>query len=242
VTRHLPVLKLGVLLPAQDRLEDKFGGLPWGFPRERWPKCRHCNAPQSFLAQLSHHSKRLDLGKKGRILHAFQCDTPETCPNYEGDSGANAVVFLDAAELQTGITPAPHPEMAVYTETRVLEWKERARLSNTETTLTGGEPHWFQNEEDPPPPWKFALQMQFSYSFKGRAPSADELGCEVRREKGGKTVVELPKAPKVGAPFCVYEFDGSWGVQTQLFGDSLIYLFVRTDGNSPQGWMLTQAT
>lgn len=233
---------LGVLLPPQRRLEDKFGGLPWGLPRERWPKCRHCNAPQSFLAQLRHHSRRLNLGRKDRVLLAFQCDTAETCPNYEADSGANAVLFMDAHELQDRPTPPPHPEMAVYTEARVLEWKERSRLSNTETTLTGGEPHWFQMEEDPPPPWRFALQMQFSYSFKGRAPSADELGCEVRRERGGKTVVEIPKATKAGAPFCVYAWDKEWGVQTQLFGDSMIYLFVRTDGREPLGRMLTQST
>jgi hypothetical protein len=242
VTLHLPVLKLGVLLPAQDRLEDKFGGMPWGFPRERWPKCRHCSAPQSFLAQLSHHSRRLNLGRKGRILLAFQCDSAETCPNYEGNAGANAVLFLESDELREGPTPAPHPEMAIYTEARVLRWKERSRLSNTETTLTGGKPHWFQNEEDPPPPWRFALQMQFSYYFKGRAPSADKLGCEVRRERSGKTVVEFPKATKVGAPFCVYADDKGWGVQTQLFGDSMIYVFVRTDGNASPGWMVTQAT
>ena len=132
--------------------------------------------------------------------------------------------------------------MTVYTEARVQEWRERARLSNTETTLTGGEPHWFQNEEDPPAPFRFALQMQFSYSFRGRAPSADELGCEVRRERGGKTVVELPKSTKVGAPYCVYQFANSWSVQTQLFADSMIYVFVKTDTPAPEAWMLTQST
>jgi hypothetical protein len=239
---HLPILKLGVLMPPPQQLEDRFGGLPWGFPRGRWPKCRHCNAPLSFLAQLSHHSRRLPLGRKGRVLFAFQCDTPETCPNYEGGSGANAVLILDAEEIGRGITPIPHPEMAVYTEARVLEWRERSRLSNTETTLAGGEPHWFQDEEDPPPPWRFALQMQFSYYFRGRVPSADELGCEVRTERNGKTVVELPKATKVGAPSCVYADRRGWGVQTQLFGDSMLYVFVRTDKSAPEGWMVTQAT
>ena len=242
MTLHLPIQQLGVLLPPQQKLEDKFGGLPWGFPRERWPKCRHCNAPMNLLAQLSHHSRRLNLGKKGRILLAFQCDTAETCPNYEGGSGANAVVFQEADELGSGVTPAPHPEMTVYTETRVVRWRERARFSQTETTLTGGRPHWFQNEEDPPPPWRFALQMQFHYYFRGRVPSADELGCEVRRERSGKTVVELPRATKIGAPYCVYADDKGWGVQTQLFGDSMIYLFVKTDKPTPEGWMVTQST
>jgi hypothetical protein len=46
----------------------------------------------------------------------------------------------------------------------------------------------------------------------------------------------------VGAPYCVYADKGSYGVQTQIFGDSLIYVFVRSDTDPPQGWMLSQAT
>jgi hypothetical protein len=239
---HVPVQKLGVLLPPQSGLQDKFGGLPWGLPRARWPHCSHCRAPLSFLAQLGHDPVRLDLGKAGRQLLAFQCDSDSKCPEYEGGSGANAILFVEAAELEPRLSPAPHPEMAIYTETRVLRWAARKRLRSTETTLAGGKPHWLQNEEPPPAPYRFALQMQFHYHFRGKTPSADDLGCEVRREVRGKTEVERPKKTKVGAPYCVYADKNSYGVQTQIFGDSLIYVFVRSDTDPPQGWMLSQAT
>jgi hypothetical protein len=242
VTRYVPVQKLGVLLPPQNQFQDKFGGLPWGLPRARWPRCGHCRAPLSFLSQLIHDPERLDLGRPGRHLLAFQCDAENKCPEYEGGSGANAVVLLEPEEVEPRLTAPPHPEMTIHTETRVLRWKACKRLGNTEKTLLGGEPHWFQNEEPPPPPYRFVLQMQFSYEFTGKIPAADDLGCEVHREVRGRTVVEYPKAPKVGAPFCAYVFEKGWGVQTFIFADSLIYVFLRTDTHPPQGWMLSQAT
>jgi hypothetical protein len=69
-----PVLKLGTNMESQVQLEEKFGGLPWGLPANRWPNCRESGKPQSMIAQLKHHSEPLDLGKDGRVMFVFQCN------------------------------------------------------------------------------------------------------------------------------------------------------------------------
>jgi hypothetical protein len=104
-----PDLRLGVLLPPQAALEDKFGGLPWGLPVTRWPLCAGCGQPQSLLAQLRHHRERLDLGRDGRVLHVFQCaDWANTgCSPFEWGRGRSACFVLEPGELRSGLTPPP---------------------------------------------------------------------------------------------------------------------------------------
>jgi hypothetical protein len=102
-----PELRPAVLLPPQATLDDKFGGLPWGLPSDRWPVCVACGQPQSLLAQLRHHPDRLDLGRAGRVLHVFQCaDWANTgCNPFKWGAGASACFVLEPEELGAGLTP-----------------------------------------------------------------------------------------------------------------------------------------
>jgi hypothetical protein len=242
-----PDLALGVLLPAQGGLEDKLGGIPWGLPRSSWPRCRSCKAPQVLLAQLVHHAERLDLGAVGRVVFVFQCADQERCATADGASGANAVVVVDAADLEHGPTRLPHPEMEVVTEARVLKWKEHEvedGETNDEGTAVGGAPCWLQRDDTPEGRgWRFLFQIQFYWSFPGPVPAADALGCDVRPALLRKPVKESSKKKKQGAPRSVFVHDdGAWTVTTSIWGDSMGYVFLREHERQSEGWVLWQAT
>jgi hypothetical protein len=115
---HRPVFYPGVLMPKQKTLEDKLGGFPWRFPKERWPVCGFCKKPMSFLAQFRHHPERLDLGKDGRVLFLFECFGHQT--NLE-DSCQRCFV-LEEYQLTQGLTHLDIP-IHVHFELRVTEWK-----------------------------------------------------------------------------------------------------------------------
>jgi len=113
----------GVKSPA--RFEDKFGGLPWGVSRERWPRCAHCGSVQSLLAQLRHDPPLLDLGRVGRILYVFQCARwhENGCDSFDPVSGANACFVLEPEELcEDGPVDSDASRLA-HLETCVLSWE-----------------------------------------------------------------------------------------------------------------------
>ena len=264
VRYFVPRLGLGTLLPRQAALDDKFGGVPWGFPRGRWPRCSRCREPMSFIAQLSHAAGRLDLGAPGRVLHLFRCDKLDPCPSYEGGAGANAGLVLEADELASGPTALPHPEMAVYPEARVIEWlvkedgvpperfddffsEERHPSPDgvPEDTKLGSVPLWFQSaEQGPPKPWRFVLQIDSEYRFEGPPPHPDDAGCVVQRQVDGEWVPRRPRKAKPGAPDGIYGSEDSWSCSNGLSGglDTLTYVFVRTDGARAEAWFFWQAT
>ena len=87
----VPDIRLAAELPEQTKLEEKFGGVPWGLDEELWPTCADCGKHQSLLAQLVHDDTRLNLGREGRVLLVFQCNhSPGMCETETGGSGANA--------------------------------------------------------------------------------------------------------------------------------------------------------
>ena len=131
----VPTLALGALSPPQTRLADKFGGLPWGLPAEKWPSCAECGNPQTHLATFTHSAERLDLGAEGRVVMIFQCGhapNETDCETYEANSGANAVVFLNAHELGNGLTEPPAPGASKEIEMRVARWTEKQDLVTPE--------------------------------------------------------------------------------------------------------------
>jgi uncharacterized protein YwqG len=168
--RHfVPVLKLGSSLPAQTRLEDKLGGLPWGLPASRWPMCATCGEPQTLLAQLRHHAERLDLGKEGRVLILFQCNhDPGMCETWSGGSGANACLILEAEELGHGLTPVPTADTTVEPEVRVVDWREGVDDESEPAmeTKLGGIPSWIQgDDEGPAKPWRWIAQLDSTHQL-----------------------------------------------------------------------------
>src|SRR5215468_9864208 len=124
VRYFVPDIRVGSELRKQTALEDKFGGLPWGLRAARWPRCAECRKSMSFLAQLLHHPVRLDLGREGRVLFAFQCDGV-TCATYEGSSGANACFVSEPEWLTDGPSARPMDRRSLEHEVRVARWDDR---------------------------------------------------------------------------------------------------------------------
>ena len=206
----VPELALGPLLPPQTELAEKFGGLPWGLSAEQWPLCRECGNPQTHLATLAHHAERLDLGKEGRAVLIFQCGrTPNetSCEAMDADSGANAVVFLDADKIGIGLTAPPAPGAVHEIEMRIGKWDERHDSVTPELEASfynadgfwdepdearkivedsiedgarlGSVPCWVQEPEDIEPGFHFAAQLAMYYHFPDPIPSADAVGSIV---------------------------------------------------------------
>lgn len=204
-----PELALGALTPPQTQINDKFGGLPWGLPVDKWPCCRECGNLQMHLATFLHSAERLDLGAEGRAVLVFQCgySPNETdCATYIADSGANVVVFLDAHELSSGMTEPPVPGTPKQIEMRVTAWVEQYDLVTpeleasflsgdsdwqydeaTETVATsvadgaklGNVPGWIQGGEDIGLPFRFAAQLSYAYHFPDPIPTADTVGVTI---------------------------------------------------------------
>lgn len=225
----VPDLRPATLLPPQTVSEDKLGGLPWGLPPERWPRCADCGEPLTQLAQLHHHPERLNLGREGRVLWVFQCEGPDGCPTWEEGAGANACFLLDPDEMRPGPTPWPHFETEyppVAPEVRVIGWLERedglpesARDAPYEGenywgydpelqdkvasgTRLGSVPHWVQSaDEAPKGGWRFVCQLADGHEFHGPVPTPDELGATIgRRLPSGEYVHEEPARQRIGAP------------------------------------------
>jgi hypothetical protein len=176
-----PILRRGDQLPPQLQLEDKFGGLPWGLPADRWPMCRACGKPQSMICQLQHDAQRLDLGQRGRVLLVFQCNhDPGACETWAAASGANACLVLDASELGTGPSPLPTADTTVETEARVVGWTEGEDDANEPEMVTklGGAPSWIQgDDEGPTEPWRWIAQLDSTHRFEdGSACDAANYG------------------------------------------------------------------
>ncbi len=207
----VPELALGPLLPPQTQLAEKFGGLPWGLPLNKWPICAGCGNPQSHLATFVHDVERLDLGKEGRTVLVFQCNhspNETNCEMWDADSGANAVVFLDAPELSNGLIEPPMPGAMKEIEMRIIGWTEQHDLVTPELepffykadkfwefrqeheaisdSIGGGAklgsvPDWVQTAEDIAPPLRFAVQLNMYYHFPDPLPTADAVGATISR-------------------------------------------------------------
>jgi|GEM_PF-1638669 len=124
----VPRVVVASLQPPQTALMPKFGGLPWGFPVERWPVCRDCMGSMVLLAQLPHNAAAgLGLGDDVHVLHLFQCPTAG-CSSSAYDAGCTASLILRCEELGDGLTeppagpPAPNPHVAI---SRTLETGEK---------------------------------------------------------------------------------------------------------------------
>ena len=223
----VPDLKLGVLLPEQTELCEKFGGKPWGLPAEKWPLCTECGKPLSHLFTLKHSTERLDLGAKNRVVMAFMCNhDPGACETWDSDSGANAVLILEEAELGGGSTNAPEPGGAqTETEAFIMAWKsgeddvpvsdeaaffddiayfdlseERFETVYNSTKLCGL-PAWIQAPEGPSvPPFRFTGQFDSGFVFPAPPPSAARAFCPLYRFRGSEREAENPPDGWISPP------------------------------------------
>lgn len=250
---YVPELELGVLAPPPTGWVDKFGGLPWGFPASKWPICACCKRPQSLLAQVRHHPPRIDLGAEGRTLWVFQCEQIAElgCDTTSPEWGSNACLILEAGELEPGSVTPPAPGCPVLAEARVRRWVEDTVEPHDERHWldfrAGGPPGWLQDDDSPGEAWRFVLQMDNSFEFRGISPTADEAGCKISRQVGDEWVREEPEERKLGAPDpgLALKLDQSGQPYASCdfawFGDSgLGYVFVNTTGGQAEGRSLWQ--
>jgi hypothetical protein len=204
-----PHFKIGTMAGRQDRLFSKIGGIPWGFPKERWPSC--CGRPQKLLAQLCHEPPKLDLGSPKAVLHLFQC---LECLGI-GDNG-RAVVLLNQSDLGQGLVGVEvrghKPELgnSQIGELWLDRWEElddgipSSRFdeffdeesmwklqdefpqidwfSGRERTKFGGTPRWTGNGpafSTVPAPFEFLFQLDNRLFLNGLPPKPNEAGCVV---------------------------------------------------------------
>ena len=236
----MPELALGALSPPQTQFMEKFGGLPWGLPTARWPLCRECGNPQTHLATFIHSAERLDLGAEGRVVMVFQCGyspNETNCANYDADSGANAVVFLDAHELRSSLTEPLVPGTPKQIEMRVTGWVKQHDLVTVELEASflsgdsywqddeateivsasvadgaklGSVPGWIQGGQSFDPAFHFAAQLGCSYHFPGPIPTADAAKATVSYWdgiKGSGRQVSSPTDPDPNRQGQIYVSD-----------------------------------
>lgn len=256
------------LVDEETHQSEKLGGVPWGLPSGRWPKCAGCGAPQSLLAQFEHHPGRLDLGRKGRVLFLFQCDSdPGSCETWAANSGANACIVIEPEELTEAATPIPSGSPEPMLEVRIADWidKEDGIDPNlaghffeddthlqlpeevldkcTTGTRLGGVPSWIQSpDEAPKGQWRFVGQLDSSYSFYQPPPKSKTNAVEGIGWKIFKSVFRLPAQPSGPLHEDKNRFEGRthWA-QGPNFGDGGIgYIFLKPTDGVPEGLFFWQ--
>lgn len=110
----------------QTEPKEKFGGLPFGLPTDRYPVCEKCENPMALIAQLFHDEERLDLGYAGRFLSIFQCNNIKDfsiCPTWDLYSGANACFVIDSEELTARVEKLPEGDFEPEKEFWITNWE-----------------------------------------------------------------------------------------------------------------------
>lgn len=85
-------------------LVSKAGGDPVGIDAAEWPRCRHCDKPMAFLAQLDLHNP-VRVSESFAFRYMFMCRgfrDERGCPSWDPEEGANCVLLKstpDAASL-----------------------------------------------------------------------------------------------------------------------------------------------
>jgi hypothetical protein len=252
----VPKLRVGSVTPGQTTALEKLGGLPWGFPRERWPVCKGCREPMAFLAELHHTAERLDLGAEGRVLFLFMCEGGE-CEPWEADAGCNAVFILERVELGAALTEPPTKGTRTCPELRIEHWDARdeaveaadypaffdeaahrglpahIQRAPSPATKLGGAPRWRQAAVGFPETWRFIGQLEEYVAIAEPCPTADEAGCTITREVGSGYEHTKSRAKKPFAPRTILvRASGEAVVDWANFGGSngRGFLFVHNDG------------
>lgn len=209
---------------------EKLGGVPYGLSSDKWPTCPRCGKSQSLLAQLRHHSERLNLGREGRLLFVFQCNhDPGVCRTWEAFSGSNICLVVEPEELGNALAEIPADGPAIEDEVSISDWIVRddglpesiapqfdefetfekldqdTRGKVTTLTRLGGVPFWLQGPDDMPRPgWRFAGQLDSAYSFMKPPATINEWISEDRDRFEGRT--HVARGPNFGDGGIAYLF------------------------------------
>ena len=240
-----PRFQLGILHEQRSGSEDKLGGLPFGFPVDRWPTCKVCGSVQNYIAQLT-HSDNVNLGGSGRTLYLFQCPDGPICGAWDAFSGANAAILLNRELLTRGRTPVP-PRSEVEPEGIIVGWDPVE--PGEWTTYVGPKASYGANhDESLEALGRFVIQLVGSLDFAAPAPSINETGAQYMHYWGGEygqdhVRVEDPPNPREhygewsrgqanhpGRPsqILVHE-NGEWAVEWANFGGGTAYVLMNDE-------------
>lgn len=159
------------------------GGVPYAPDGFEWPRCRECEGPMQFLAQVS--LTDIEPGDIG-LFSAFMCQNdPGLCDEWDPRAGGNrAYVFL----ADTTATPVPPGDgVTLLDETSAIgfqqidvedylgaseQWCERSGRPALEVLgQVGGRPAWLQNDETPEcdsctQPMTFVVQLEEGHDHR----------------------------------------------------------------------------
>jgi hypothetical protein len=234
VKYFVPELMPDEELPVQSSLEEKFGGLPWGLPSERWPLCGCCGTPQSLLAQVCHRHERLNLGKEGRVLFVFACnDDYSRCPTWDMNSGANSSIVLDEEELTEELTS---PAIShVFAEQHLARWLDEQVFPVWRVV------RWLEKDDGIPEsyPGFFGLHRGVPDGHDEQEYEGYWSAVSQETRLGGVPFwIQLPQPPPGGR--FLGQIDSNC---CQAFGDNGIgYIFLTGPASAPRGWFLWQCT
>jgi hypothetical protein len=240
---HIPNFVFAGTSDVQEKDNDvKFGGLPVGLPIAKWPDCKECRIPMTFLFQMKHHDDRLSLGKDGRVLYLFQCENEGGCSTWEADSGCNKVLIQEPEEWSNeSITELPNEKTMMLPDLAVRNWETKVEAEDEKHpawTHFGGVPVWIQSSEEMGENYRFVVQLD--YGFHVKATNLSELPIGETSGYEGKKSYQL----KVGEDDFVWISEAGpneYYCPFANFGDSGSgYVFVDTDKQRPSGKFIWQ--
>jgi len=186
---YRPIFRLGLFQMERSGREDKLGGLPFGFPADRWPSCSVCKSPQNYIAQFR-HSEMINLGQEGRTLFLFQCSGAQ-CETWDYRSGANAAILIESSDLTESSTPSPFGT-EIEPEGIIIGWQSvdaEPWISCVAPVPSFPANHSAYRENHfagliPAP--RFLVQLVGRLDFAGPAPTPSATGAEHLHYWGGE--------------------------------------------------------
>lgn len=243
---HVPKFAFRHTTDAEHADSAAFGGLPFGLPEDQWPICPECEGPLTFLFQMEHHNEYFPLGKKGRVLYLFQCESEEGCSSWEADSGCNHVLILEPEEFTNTVAEQPDEDILILPELVVIDWETSENQEQIKAkspfggTRWGGDPQWIQSPENPPASYQFIAQI--GSGFYVQVSDVSELEYEKTSKYNGSTSYQLTALDD--EPYWISESgQNRYHCPFANFGDAGTgYLFVNPDPKKPTGKFLWQCS
>lgn len=242
---------------------EKFGGYPWGFPIDKWPVCKWCKKPKSFIAQLKHDTERLNLGRQDYLLYLFSCQE-------DFDENDECVYTITSDEL-SGNWTKPNSPTIIYPEVIITEWiKEEEEIDQLSCdpfdilaysisddlekiysgTKVGGFPSWFQTGPLSfiSKPCEYLLQQDEYIDLICETLSADSIGYSIvwLNEQNRILKKDQPKNFKYTESLRQSDIyvgtDGTIFTEIGFYGNGTAYVMIDRTENPPELFFFTECT
>jgi hypothetical protein len=161
------------------------GGVPHVPSAFEWPRCRECDGPMQFLAQVSMTDADADAGGTG-LLSIFMCQNdPGLCDEWDATAGGNRAFVFDAGAVRVATPPGDGETLredcsAIRFENSDVDdyleasqrWHEQTGRPQREVLgQIGGQAAWLQNDETPDcdacaRPMTFVVQLEEGHEYR----------------------------------------------------------------------------